>query len=72
MITVAQVLESNSRIPNPELIAQLANELVEAKIPVKASDPFECWESHPVLPKYFNLKDRQICIAIDLASKSWS
>jgi hypothetical protein len=69
MVTAAQVLEVNSRIRNnAEVVASLANELKACSAPVRAQDPIQVWEAHPVVSGYLSkLKDREICVAIDLA-----
>ena len=68
MVTAAQVLEVNSRIRNAEVVASLANELKACSAPVRAQDPIQVWEAHPVVSGYLGkLRDREICVAIDLS-----
>jgi hypothetical protein len=45
----------------------LIKELKAANIPVRASDPIQAWESHPVVSQFLHLRDREIARAIDKA-----
>lgn len=49
------------------MIEQLVEDLKNCDVPVRSCDPFQVWESHPVISKYLHLKDRQIARAIDIA-----
>jgi|DEB0MinimDraft_3_1074331.scaffolds.fasta_scaffold693085_1 hypothetical protein len=66
MITIEQL---NPRIRNRERAIQLVNELIENPIPVRSCDPFQVWETHPVISTFLDLDDRAIAAAIDLANQ---
>lgn len=69
MFTASQVLKINSRIRNADAVAELANQIKESGVNVRPQDPFQVWESHPAIsPALDAMKDREICIAIDLAN----
>lgn len=69
MVTANQVLEVNSRIRNAEQVAKLANQIKESGVAVRSQDPIQVWEAHPAIsPALDAMKDREICIAIDLAN----
>jgi aspartyl-tRNA synthetase len=48
-------------------VESLIKELKECPIPVRSCDPFQVWESHPVVSRYLDLRDREIAAAIDAA-----
>jgi hypothetical protein len=69
MITATQVKEVNPRISKAQIAADLANALVVFGQPVRPQDPIQVWEVHPVVSRFLEtLRDREICIAIDLAA----
>ena len=68
MIAANDVAKANSRIRNTEAVAALANSIKSSGVPVRAQDPIQVWETHPAIAPFLDvLKDREICVAIDLA-----
>lgn len=67
-VTAEQVLAVNSRSRNIDLMVKLSNELLSSSVSVRACDPIQVWEKHPIVSQYLEiLKDKEISIAIDLA-----
>jgi hypothetical protein len=57
----------NFKSKNKERVLELSQELIGCEDNIRACDPIEVWEKHPVVSKYLDMKDKDIAFAIDLS-----